>query len=394
MAQNVMDIEMSRVSIKWDISTERAKLMLRDLGVGFLPVDSQNSLNQNPMQMLSTCLTPTMSAVSLSTKKLRTGNEIASDFEEGDLHIEILSDEIMLRIFAFLPKSVIVGKCALVCKRWHRVAFDPSLWRKVDLSRKQLSADQLRCVLERQVVYARLASISINEVLTFTKTLNLQYLDLSMANITVDTVNNILNYCEKSLIKLSLESLDINQSTIELLSKQDDLKVLNLSLCRFTENKKEFCSKLPVTLKELDASWINDLLVSSLVRALPVNLLRLNLSGYRKNFSNDDIDYLTVKCSELRELNISDCTQICTKAMQFITVRLKNLEHLHLSRCYSIVFDDYSNCKSLKTISMFGLSTSSIICEKQVDINKHPFSSVARPTVANRRQFMWEVKMN
>lgn len=43
-----------------------------------------------------------------------------------------LPDEVLVRIFGFLPKSSL-SRCAQTCKKLRRVAYDETLWKRVDL---------------------------------------------------------------------------------------------------------------------------------------------------------------------------------------------------------------------------------------------------------------------
>ncbi|RWS12154.1 S-phase kinase-associated protein 2-like protein [Dinothrombium tinctorium] len=396
-----------RATVKWDISLEKAKALLKELGVGFLPLNENVfTLTQNSTGTQSTCLTPTLNAISLaesSNKRVKSNirlsdGEINADEQNIDderCSIDKLSDELLLRIFKCLPKSVVATKCALVSKRWNCIASDASFWKKIDLTRKQLNGKQLCAALQLGVLYARLTAIEINDSLTFTKTLCLQYLDLTMAVISVNSLNAILNACETSLKKLSLEGNNIDELTLDLLcEKHHKLEILNLALCRLQNGAGSFQSKLPSSLKELDMSWIANLNLSAIVKYLPASLLRLNLSGYRSNFTDYDMDYLTIKCCNIEELNISDCNFLTSKSMLFIRDRLHKLECLNISRCHSIVFHDFMSFKSLKTLVINGISPSNTIETSKFQISKQIFSTIARPTVGNKRYLMWDVIMD
>ncbi|XP_026325482.1 lysine-specific demethylase 2A-like [Hyposmocoma kahamanoa] len=74
-----------------------------------------------------------------------------------------LSDEMLLSVFRWLPKRAL-AHCMLVCKRWHRVACDETLWQRLDLGNKTLAKDALARILARKPVIVRLAN---SEVCTF-----------------------------------------------------------------------------------------------------------------------------------------------------------------------------------------------------------------------------------
>ncbi|KFM71683.1 S-phase kinase-associated protein 2, partial [Stegodyphus mimosarum] len=59
-----------------------------------------------------------------------------------------LSDEIILHIFKWLPKTILV-KCSQVCKRWRNLSYDETLWRRFDLGRKFIKPGVLGTLLSR-----------------------------------------------------------------------------------------------------------------------------------------------------------------------------------------------------------------------------------------------------
>lgn len=72
-----------------------------------------------------------------------------------------LSDEVILSVFKWLPKSTI-AKCAQVSKRWKRLSYDEVLWRRLDLSSTCLKPTILGTVLLRGTQVLRLAKTEVN----------------------------------------------------------------------------------------------------------------------------------------------------------------------------------------------------------------------------------------
>lgn len=71
-----------------------------------------------------------------------------------------LSDEIILMIFRWLPK-IALTRCALVCKRWHRLSADETLWTRLDCSMKVLEPGALGHILSRQVIILKLSQAEV-----------------------------------------------------------------------------------------------------------------------------------------------------------------------------------------------------------------------------------------
>lgn len=73
-----------------------------------------------------------------------------------------LSDEVILSIFKWLPKST-VARCAQVSKRWKRLSYDEILWRRLDLSGNCLKPTILGTVLMRGTQVLRLAKTEVRK---------------------------------------------------------------------------------------------------------------------------------------------------------------------------------------------------------------------------------------
>jgi F-box and leucine-rich repeat protein 1 (S-phase kinase-associated protein 2) len=71
-----------------------------------------------------------------------------------------LSDEMVLMIFRWLPKNMLV-RCSLVCKRWRRIAYDEVLWTRMDLGSRTLNSGSLGHVLTRGTTILRLAQAEV-----------------------------------------------------------------------------------------------------------------------------------------------------------------------------------------------------------------------------------------
>jgi len=54
----------------------------------------------------------------------------------------LLSDEIIIKIFEFVPRQTLVNGCALSCKRLKSICYDESLWKRVDLGGKKIGPGQ------------------------------------------------------------------------------------------------------------------------------------------------------------------------------------------------------------------------------------------------------------
>lgn len=170
-----------------------------------------------------------------------------------------LSDEILLSIFKWLPKKTL-NRCSLVNHRFHRVIQDESLWTRLDLAGKTIQTFALGRILMRGTIILRLAQSKVNNMHQYSiQTINVQlkikiykfqilepifdplqiqkdflarvqFLDLSMAVISTDSLTQLFSKC-RQLRKLSLEYVNVNDAVCKALAQNRKIEVLNLAMC-------------------------------------------------------------------------------------------------------------------------------------------------------------------
>ncbi|KAM4808358.1 S-phase kinase-associated protein 2-like [Rhinophrynus dorsalis] len=204
-----------------------------------------------------------------------------------------LPDELLLSIFSYLHLTDLL-KVSRVCKRWHRLSTDESLWQNLDLTGKHLSDGVIGKVLSLGVVVFRCPRSCIGEPLfKNTRPLRLQHVDLSNCTISVDALQSILSRCHR-LQNLSLEGLTLSDDIIRSIAQNTDLVRLNLGGCSgFShESLKEMLTSCS-SLDELNLSWCDFTAdhVKAAVDHFPRSITQLNFSGYRQNLeiSADDM---------------------------------------------------------------------------------------------------------
>ncbi|XP_045541230.1 S-phase kinase-associated protein 2 [Papilio machaon] len=313
----------------------------------------------------------------------------------------VLSDEMILSVFKWLPKRTL-AHCMLVCKRWYRLACDESLWQRLDLGNKVLSKDALGRVLARKPIIVRLASTEIGEwhPTTAITQSRIQYLDLSMCSVDQKTLDSLLERCS-SLRKLSLESVQLHDSTCKIIGKCKNLETLNLTMSKnITAEGLEEILKGCVSLLSLNISWcnLNQESLQVLVSCLPQKLQRLNIGGARI-MTNDMVQKLVERCPRLLELDLSDCSQLSAASVKSV-LNLSCLEHVALSRCYLLpphVLTKLGSMSSLQYLEVWGMLQSGSLTALRaalpgMQINQFMFSAIARPTVGARRTSIWGLR--
>ncbi|XP_006622814.1 S-phase kinase-associated protein 2 isoform X2 [Apis dorsata] len=326
----------------------------------------------------------------------------------GEDKFNKLSDEMILMILKWLPKKCLV-RSMLVCKRWCQIARDEALWSRLDLGSKVLNEGTLGHILPRGVQILRLAQAEIadpvflenSEVLTDGYISKLQYLDLSMAVISPNGLAMLLSKC-KYLKKLSLEKCTVNRLCCKAISDNNDLEILNLTMCDGLDIE---CIKNLMKLKNLNAvnmAWcsLDTETMTLLCKSLPPSVTRLNIAGCRKTMTDDNVKDLVKSCPDMIELDLSDCTMLTMNTVRSL-LDLSKLEHLSLSRCYGIPPSTYvtlAYMPSLLYLDVFGVIPEPVLKTLQVtcgetQLNKYLYSSVARPTVGVRRTSIWGLRV-
>ncbi|XP_043596871.1 S-phase kinase-associated protein 2 isoform X2 [Bombus pyrosoma] len=326
----------------------------------------------------------------------------------GEDKFNKLSDEMILMILKWLPKKCLV-RSMLVCKRWCQIARDEALWSRLDLGSKVLNEGTLGHILPRGVQILRLAQAEIadpvflenSEVLIDGYISKLQYFDLSMAVISPDGLAMLLSKC-KYLKKLSLEKCTVNRSCCKAISDNNDLEILNLTMC---EGMDIECIKDLMKLTNLNAvnmAWcgLDTDTMALLCKSLPSSVTRLNIAGCRKTITDDNVKDLVKSCPDMVELDLSDCTMLTMNTVRNL-LDLSKLEHLSLSRCYGIPPSTYvtlAYMPSLLYLDVFGVIPEPVLKSLQVtcgetQLNKFLYSSVARPTIGVRRTSIWGLRV-
>lgn len=203
---------------------------------------------------------------------------------------QLLSDEVLLHIFSYLPKKTL-NRVALVNDRFSRVMLDETLWIRLDLGNKLLRRGAISKIICRGLLILRLAQAKIQSPIFESDFIHegyeskLQYLDLSMASIDKPSLAQFLSTC-RSLKKLSLEAVPISSDVCREIAQNKSLEVLNLAMCEGLN--KEGVMLITTNLQNLLAlniSWtqLNTSSVAFVIDNLTPTIMRLNIAGCRKS---------------------------------------------------------------------------------------------------------------
>jgi len=326
-----------------------------------------------------------------------------------------LPAELLLSVFKWLPKCSL-AKCARVCKRWERLSQDETLWRRLDLGLVTLHPGVVGQVLSRGCAVLRLARATIKSPIfvshvtsldTFpspsVETSRLQYLDLSMSNISPVCLELLLSHC-KMIRNLSLEMCSLTDISAAAIAANPNLSVLHLGQVQGLTNLGitrilQKCQQLT----ELNLGWteLSSEALTSVCDLLGPSVRRLCLAGNRDTFTDEHVENLLDNCPNLRELDVSDSSKLSSACLTWLLEKCLYIESVSTSRCYNIQPSSYlmlAQSPTLLYLNVFGLLREQALNElkerlKGIEINKFMFTSVARPTVGIKRTSIWNLRV-
>jgi len=345
---------------------------------------------------------------------------------------DILSDEVVLHILSYLSRGSLVTM-ARTCKRLRAISYDETLWARVDLANKWLGPGVVGAVVSRGTQVLRMAKTRIESPIfqpsailfnSFNKSdssLNcslgssmtegplvldkLQYLDLSNASVSAETVTELVGAC-RNLVKIGLENCEVSDKLMKAISRNVCLKTLHLGMAKgVTPEGLKILGSLDC-IEELNLGWINlsrDMLGplrDGLLTSNAVNLSRLSLAGGKEALTDDTVEFIAMSCQSLVELDVSDSSALTHMAVQSLVEHANNLVVLSMSRCYKVElrsFLDLVQSASLKEFNAHGMLGEASLLELRkrlspIEINASLLCNIARPTTGIRRSSIWNMK--
>ncbi|XP_028318955.1 S-phase kinase-associated protein 2 [Gouania willdenowi] len=303
---------------------------------------------------------------------------------------DALPDELILTVLVFLPLHDLL-RVSVVCRRWHRLVSDQSLWISVDLEGLTHSGPALQSVLNTGVSRLRCPRCCVDQMLfSGSGPLQMVEMDLSSSIIPPSALQSIVSRCRR-LQRLSLEGLTLSDAILESLALNSNLQQVNLSGCSgFSASALSDMLRRCSSVEQLNVSWCDFSRehVEAVVANVSSAVTQLNLSGYRESLTLNEVTILVERCPRIQTLDLSDSTLLTAESFSVLE-ELKFLHHLSLSRCYNIhlaaLTDLGRTLPALVLLDVFGLlqDTQLQSLKKEmthVSINARPFSSIARPT--------------
>ncbi|XP_039750203.1 S-phase kinase-associated protein 2-like [Pararge aegeria] len=282
-------------------------------------------------------------------------------------NINVLPDELLLDIFKCLPLETLLS-CENVCKRWNKLAQDPSVWKRIvliysgkpgqsEISEKNLDIITSHCeyilCLKIQYVYDYSVIKSLIDQCS-----NLLSLELVMCRVGKEFEHDILKW--PKLRKFSLKNSILLMNNLDLLIRFDKFKELNyIALSEFGLNSDNCntllqCSHLSnifiEKIKDLDLEFIK-LLILSRQRLLKT------LHIYGGNSVDNTVLQLLSQCPQLKDLAIIRCESLSDEGLISLT-SLKKIDHLQIWN--NINFSELCLLKTLGSPALLTLKSLSL----------------------------------
>ncbi len=202
----------------------------------------------------------------------------------------------------------------------------------MDLSNKHLVPGVIGQLLGRGVQVLRLSRTSVTAPLLknryggysypASRPSRLKFLDLSMAVIDSESLQKLLGTCHL-LIKLALETCEVNERILMNISQNKKLDTLHMGSCwgitkRGMDAILTQCNKL----REVNIGWLDadEDTMNLISEKIPTTVEKLNISGYRQTLTNEHVGRILDRCTNLRELDISDSSQVSSEVCIFISI--------------------------------------------------------------------------
>jgi len=131
-------------------------------------------------------------------------DDVYERLRKDDAGVDRLKMEelVMLPVFRYLTSGEVVT-CALVCKTWHRISLDPSLWHTVDLTKKKMSSSLLSTTVQKQPVGLVLDGSNIGKQhLNWLLPRIPQTKELSLVGLDYNPTVSVLNTCNCPMLQV------------------------------------------------------------------------------------------------------------------------------------------------------------------------------------------------
>uniref|UniRef100_A0A914XVV8 RNI-like protein n=2 Tax=Panagrolaimus superbus TaxID=310955 RepID=A0A914XVV8_9BILA len=229
---------------------------------------------------------------------------------------------------------------------------------------------------------------------------SLTRLDLSWAKLPgsdLKVLKGLLGRCTQ-LQYLALENQAIDAEILEIVAKNRDLLVLNLSSCQVIDSEAlslvfKSCNKL----KDLNLSWTypDEATCSVIINEIPSSIEKFAISGMndRSAFNDAGLIKILSRLPNLSELDIGD-NNVVTHIFMLELAKRKNFRKITASRCFGIEPITFTTLKYVRVMNLFGtINNSGYDYMKSllpnVNFNINPFATIGRSQHEQYPNLFW-----
>lgn len=214
-----------------------------------------------------------------------------------DTAVYDLPDTVVLKVFSYLDEYELCNVAA-VCASWRRIAYDSSLWTRVDLRRYNSRLDNLRLI---KLIRTRFAPLITS-------------LNLGSYTVSTQIFQALCKYCPKLKV-LGLEGVTfIGNFSVYSNSFPHGLRRLDI---RHARGDLTAFRKIAQSIKGIECLGLSDELFDSLERELELEPLFCKFGNiqvmefsYCCLMSDDVMDLIANYCTKLRSLCLRRCNNV------------------------------------------------------------------------------------
>ncbi|PAA72694.1 hypothetical protein BOX15_Mlig033201g1, partial [Macrostomum lignano] len=256
---------------------------------------------------------------------------------------ERLPKEIILRVFSHLD-LVTLCRCSQVCKFWHQLAFDGSIWQNVSLFEygKDITGAMVETLAKRCGGFLRSLNLrgcqNLNDsaMRAFSyHCVNLERLNLSDCRKLTNEACKHIRSCQ-NLLSLKVNSIsNISDDGVRYLAKCERLVELDMSWCNISDEGLTRLAQSCRHLAALQLRGCRDITshgVAELSRHC-TGLRVLSLYECGHNIRDEAMQALGANCPELRTLCLSHCGHVTDTGMIGLAAGCGQLRNLEVAGC-------------------------------------------------------------
>ncbi|XP_070552221.1 uncharacterized protein [Ptychodera flava] len=295
-----------------------------------------------------------------------------------ELFFDALPTEITMNIYSYFTPKELLLYVAPVCRKWYEMAHDPILWQQfVVHANENIDSYELCKIIRRATLLKHLSlrardKLNITEIKMITiHCMHLQKLNLGFCDNVNEKIIDVITQNCKNLECVNVEGCEkITDKCISYLASLPKLKSLNMSHCiKITDtgiiNLAVLCEKLgEVNIDGIP--WITDNAVKLLATERKHILKAVYLDG--AEMTDVTVEYIS-QCKNLQVLSVSFAEQFTDISLRYIKA-LRNLRHLRLKR--GVEYSDKAMtemflCRNLHQLTHLNLTECSELSDKALE---------------------------